>query len=285
MKTRKEIPAFLLCLFLSLLCSPAHAQVSEKEKKEKELEKRQLLEKKTYALLEETANGAPSLKLPENRSYILVTAADLLWDHDKDRARGLFRDALNALMLLTLSPKSEPNSKPTAKDKEHAQSQYLLVFSLRQNLLRRVARRDALLALDMLRSSRQPSFEATNDRFALPDDSELEQQIAAEAVANDPQRALQLARESLAKGLSFQLFELLYQLNQKDAELGTKFAGDIIDKLRTTSLATDLYGGRIAVSLLNFSRAPLFTAGKKSSPGAAGGSSSWPRNSAANLSS
>jgi hypothetical protein len=244
---------------LLLLISAAAAQVSEKEKREKELERKQQLERKTYVLVEEIANGALSLKLPENRSYILAATADLLWEHDEPRARNLFWDALNTLNLM-VTPATreagEKSAKPSTKERERAWSLYFLVFSLRQGMLRQVARRDPQLALDMLRSSRQPLLERASAGSPMPDDRELEQQIAAEVAARDPERALQLARESLAKGLSFQLFDLLNRLNQKDTNLGTKFAGDIIDKLRGRNLATDPYGGTLAVSLLTFSRTP-----------------------------
>jgi hypothetical protein len=259
MKTRTVISASLVCILLAFLCTPqAYAQVSEKEKKEQEQEKKLQLEKKTYALLEETANGAPGLKLTENRFFILTTAADLIWDRDQTRARGLFWDALNALSLMAPPAKSQtnpPGSKAVLKAEE--QGRYLQLFSLRQDLLRRVALRDPQLALDMLRHSRQPLPDVNSD-FNLPDDRELEQQIASEAAGNDPERALALARESLTKGLSFQLFELLYRLNQKDSKLGTKFAGNIIEKLRAANLSTDVYGARIAISLLNFSRQPMY---------------------------
>jgi hypothetical protein len=259
----KAIPsAPLLCLGLLLLTfPPVAAQVSEKEKKEREAERKQQLERKTYALVDEIANGALSLKLPENRSYVLAAAADLLWDHHEARARNLFWDALNTLALMIPPVRSDANdkdAKASTKEKQREQTLYYAVFTLRQDLLRRVSRHDPQLALDMLRSSRQPLLalqaEPNPGVFPLPDERHLEQQIAAEAVARDPQRALQLARESLAKGLSFELFELLYRLNDKDAELGTKFAGDIIEKLRGRNIATDPYAGRIATSLLNFSR-------------------------------
>lgn len=262
MNLKSAISMTLLGVSLFLLISPSvGAQVGEKEKREKEQEKKQQLERKAYVLADEIANGGLSLKLPENRLYVLAAAADLLWEHNEPRARNLFWDALNTLTLMVtpaVNSENEKGSKPSAKDKEQAQSQYFLVFALRQELLQRVARRDAQLALDMLRSSRQPPLEPTNSSFQVPGDGELEQQIAAEVTERDPQRALQLARESLAKGLSFQLFNPLHRLNQKDAELGTKFAGEIINKLRGRNLATDRHGGRIAVSLLNFSRPPAF---------------------------
>jgi hypothetical protein len=271
MKINARIPALLFVSFLLLVCS-AMAQVGEKEKQEKETERRQQLEHKTYGLVDEIASGALSLKLPENRSFVLAAAADLLWEHDEPRARNLFWDALNTLNLLSnlgskaaVKGESASSVKPSAKEREQVVSQYLAMFGMRQELLRRVARRDPSLALDMLRSSRQLPVDPSYASFRVPDDRELEQQIAAEAAARDPAKALQMARDSLGKGLSFQLLELLYRLNQNNEQAATVFAGDIIDKLRGRNIATDLYGGHIAVSMINFSR-PEAPGAKKPRP-------------------
>lgn len=244
----------------------AFAQVSDKENTEKEAERKQQIERKTYVLVDEIAGAAPGLKLPENRSFVLAAAADLLWEHDEPRARNLFWDALNTLNLMNSSSQVVKGAKPSAKEKEQNFNEYSAVFALRQQLLQRVARHDPQLALDMLRSSRQAPFEPVawmRDGFALPDDRSLEQQIATEVAARDPQKALQLARESLAKGFTYQLIMLLQRLNQKDAEIGTKFAGEIINKLRSRNIATDLPGSSIAVSLLTISRPPTGPATSK----------------------
>src|SRR5437660_11376166 len=50
------------------------------EDKEKELERRRELDRKTLGLLDEIAGGAWSLKLPENRSFVLAATADLFWE-------------------------------------------------------------------------------------------------------------------------------------------------------------------------------------------------------------
>lgn len=241
----------------------AMAQVSEREKQEKEAERKQQLERKTYSLVEEIAGGALGLKLPENRVFVLSSTAELLWDHDQPRARNLFWDALNTVNLMNTSLTGDSNTqtskgtKPTPKEKEQTLNQYFEVFRQRQELLQRVARRDPFLALDMLRSSRQAPidpFEWMRDGYSLPDDRLLEQQIAAEAASRNPEQALRLARDSLAKGFSFQLIDLLLRLNTKDAEMGTKFAGEVIDKLKVGNIATDLQGSTIAVSLVTLSR-------------------------------
>ena len=263
MRTKYALQAVVFCLLLPLTSVCVLAQVSEQEQKEKEAERKQQLERKTYSLVEEIAGGAPGLKLPENRVFILSSAADLLWDHNQPRARNLFWDALNTLNLMNTPLPGAANiqttksAKPTPKEKEQVLNQYFEVFRQRQDLLLRVARRDPLLALDMLRSSRQVAVdppESMRDGSPLWDDRLLEQEIATEAAARDPERALQLARDSLAKGFSFQLIDLLYRLNQKDAVVATKFAGEVIDKLKTRDIAPDLQGSTLAVSLVTLSR-------------------------------
>src|SRR4030095_3674086 len=141
-------------LLLLIVFFPVFGQLSGKEKKEKEAERKQQLERKAYVLLNEIAGAAPDLKLPENRSFILAAAADLLWEHDEPRARNLFWDSLNTFNLMGTSivPKSgsqiDKDTRRPTKEKEQTIKQYFAVFSLRQQLLQRVARRDPQLALD-----------------------------------------------------------------------------------------------------------------------------------------
>jgi hypothetical protein len=251
-----------LVLLLSPIC--VAAQVDEKAKAQKEEEQRQTLERHTWALLDEIISGAWSLKLSENRSFVQATAADLLWKHDEKRARTLFWDALSSLGLklntedATTKDVKEPKSKnPQTKTQvnEKAQKEYFDAYSARRNFLIRVARRDPQLALDMLRAT-QPPAPVTNPNFRLPDDSDLEQEIANQAAEHDPKKALQIARESLGKGLTFQLLALLNTLNQQNHDIATEFAGDIIDKCHTVDLSSDQNGFWIALYLLQASRTP-----------------------------
>jgi len=266
MRLNYSFPNFAV-LLLVILLSPTCviAQVDEKEKAQKELEQRQELERKTLALLDEIIAGAWGLKLPENRSFVQVSAADLLWRHDEKRARPLFWDALSSLGLRTDTSedatKKDPNDSKSKsaqtrnQSKEKEQKEYFEAFSVRRNFLNRVARRDPQLALDMLRATHQPPLDLKNPNFRLPDDSDLEQEIANQAAARDPKKALQIARESLAKGLTFQLLSLVHSLNQQNQELATEFAGDIIDKIHT-DISTDQDAFWIGVSLLALSRTP-----------------------------
>lgn len=167
----------MLLVSLLLFGAPSfEAQVSDKE--EQELARKQLLKRKTYVLVEEIANGSLSLKLPENRSYLLAASADLLWDHSEPRARNLFWDALNTLTLMNTPPGNTGNvgneasardAKPSLKERQRDQNLYYQIYALRDGVLRQVARHNPELALDMLRSSRQPPVESISPDFRLPD--------------------------------------------------------------------------------------------------------------------
>lgn len=284
MRHRSATLCFSLFLCIAVLTPTlVTAQISEKEKEQKELEKRQELERKTLGLLDEITSGVWSLRLAENRWFVQTTAADLLWTHDEKRARNLFWEALNSLGL-TPGFATDETKKDTAKNStsksapaknqnnDKALRQYYEAFNARRNFLNQVARRDPQLALDMLRATRQPTPPQINVDFRLPDESDLEQDIANEAAERDPKKALQIARESLAKGLSFELINLLSRLNQKNQEAGTEFAGDIINKLQTANLTKDLNAWWIANNLLLISRTPKGQTGDDPGP-----YSSWRR--------
>lgn len=258
----------LLLLFIGLSAAPnVSAQVDEKEKARKELERRQQLERNTLALLDEIVAGAWSLKLPENRSFVLATAADLWWTHDEKRARALFWEALNTLNLPTAAlddaaakdaPQSDSSKPATTKGpiKEQTQSlsRYYEVFAKRRDFLIRVAQRDSQLALDMLRTTRQPPPRQVDGAFRLQNENDLEQEIANAAAAHDPKRALQIARESLAKGISLQLLNLLFRLNQQDQSAASELARDIIAKLDTEDLGKSVELLVVATQLLSQTR-------------------------------
>ena len=239
--TLKQFCTLLILTFLTL--SPATAQtLPSQEAKEEEQKAQQELERKTLALLDKTIDDAQMLKLAENRALIEATAADLLWTRDEKRARSLFREAANSL--------GEALSKASAKNSRYDQSFWMTV-QLRQQILQMIARRDSQLALDLLHATRQTSSEGSTTNPRMPDQELLlEQSIAAQVAANDPKRALQMAQDSLAKGLTYGIIGLLQRLQQKDGEAATRLAGEIIKKLQTENFTRNREAAFVAVELL-----------------------------------
>ena len=268
MRLKSQVLRISLTVLVTVLTSTfVAAQVSDREKAEKEREQRRELEKKTLSLLDDVTSEAWGLKLPANRSFIQATAADLLWTRNETRARSLYWEALNSLGL---NVNVETNEKEPLKDAQAKAStaktqtadaarsqrqQYFETRAARGDLLRSVARHDAQLALDMLRATRTSPVQV-DPQHQSADETNLEQEIANEAAEHDPKKALQIAREVLAKGLTSELMQLVQRLNQQNREIATEFAGDIINKVQTANFATDLNARWIAGDLLLISRAP-----------------------------
>lgn len=248
---------FLCVVIVSFMVLPRglQAQTSETATNSEKEKEAQELEKKTLVLLNDLASASWGLKLPENRLLIMSGAADLLWPIDEKRARTVYWDALNALNLI-ISSVPTTGEKLSREDRMKIAQRYFSAFELRRKLLRQVAKRDAQLALDMLRASRQAPPRQMGTEFTFPDDTVLEQGIATELAARDPAQALQIARQSLAKGLTLEVLNLLQRLNEVDSEKGSQFAGELIAKLRTINLGSDLHAVFVAVHLLQESRIP-----------------------------
>ncbi|MBV9209573.1 MAG: hypothetical protein JOZ52_03030, partial [Acidobacteria bacterium] len=135
---------YTLALILLLSASAASQEIAPVEKSKEEEQKAQAeLEKKALALLDETLDGALLLKLPDNRSFIFATGADLLWTHDEKRARSYFQDALTAL--------AEAIRSTTTAEMSRDSSSWMLMGQ-RREILKSVARHDPQFALDLLRA-------------------------------------------------------------------------------------------------------------------------------------
>lgn len=252
-----RLQSLLSAGFISLLLvttSFAQDTPATRETKEEQEKAQQELERKTIKLLDSTLAEAQQLKLVENRVLFLSVAADLLWSRQEKRARVLFQDAVNSLAA----------ALPAGDTHTGRGDSFWSLVRLRSQTLQLIARRDPQLALDLLHSSRSDFLEGSDqDRQMRDQDLMLEQEIASEAVAADPKRALAMAEESLKKGLSFPLLNLLDRLQQKDSEAASQLAGDIVRKIQSENLATDQQAQFVAMELL---RRVLQTRGDANGP-------------------
>jgi hypothetical protein len=266
--SKQRFLSLLLFLALSVFVTlpNAGAQVDDREKAEQAAAKQKELEKNSLKLLDEVISGAWSLKLPANRSYVFSTAAELLWPHDEKRARGLFWEALNSMnlpasqatdMQNTKQPNDSANrARATAPTKEQQEqiNRYYATLEIRSDFLRKVARRDPQLALDMMRSTR-PAPPQIPGMARFDPDAALEQEITFAAAANDPKRAVQLARESMAKGLTGQILNLINSVAQKDQDAATQLTDELVAKLGAENLSTNSHAWYLAMQMLELSRA------------------------------
>ena len=241
---------------LLLLAAPAAAQSVDAQQEpaaqsaptEKEREKQQEVQQRALVLLDEVAADAQTLRLAENRIRIQTMAANLLWTRDENRARAAFKEAVNNLNQLASNVDAD---NPQSYNHVH------LASMLRQEMLQMVARRDARLALEMLRATRQPESQAASGHSPQTNERYMEQNLAAQVAASDPKLALQVAEESLSKGLSFELINVFARLQEKDSEAAAKLLTGIVGKVRSENLSINHEAANVAVNLLqSISRQP-----------------------------
>ena len=236
------LASLVLTLALTSLAAAQTPTATATESKEEREKAEKALESKALKLLGETLDGAQMLKLPENRALVQATAGDLFWTHDEKRARQLFQDAMASL--------AEASSSTDGKNLRRDNT-FWAVTQMRLQILQLIARRDAQMALDLLRASRPADAEVAGPGPGRRDEElMLEHSIAAQVASDDPARALKMAQESLNKGMTVGLINVLYRLQRKDAEAATRLASDIIRKLQTENLTTNYQAAFVAMNLL-----------------------------------
>ncbi|MGC2235274.1 MAG: hypothetical protein WA584_03885 [Pyrinomonadaceae bacterium] len=243
--------AFLLVWLLNVCAFAVSAQTSPTESLSEKDKAAQELEKEVLKLAQQAVTEANGLKLWQNRALIYALAGDVFWKTDQKKARSLFRDASNELVLGIQIPKDK--QKNYYEDYDWWQE-----TSPRKAVLLIVAAYDAELALEMLLETRPPDLQVSIDAYNTPQaltaqnktqvqiineqknkfkaqqEIQLEQQFAVKAAEQDPKKAAKLLRDSLAKGFSQSIADLLAKINEKDEKLGGELLVEILQKLGDT---------------------------------------------------
>lgn len=223
-------------------------------------------EEMVYALLDESIAKAQTLRLPENRIRLQTVAACLLWRRDESRARAVIKESMAALASVIAA---------TGKTDLRSAARVQAYTLLRLELVRMIAARDAKLALNFLRNTRQerPAPRRTNP--APPRDPEiaLELTLAAEIAPGDAKEAARIAEESLSAGAAAELLGVLGGMSDADGEAATALATDTIKRLQSEDPSPGGDAAAVAVGLLNMTRPRPEPAGARAAPDAnAGGS-------------
>lgn len=235
-------------LFFAAACLTARAQ-SDAPPKGAEDSATSRAEEQSYALLDEAIAKAQALKLPENRIRLQTAAACLLWPRDEARARSVIRESMNALASLIAG---------TEKADEHAAARAQAYTILRFELVRMIAARDAKLALNFLRNTRQehPAARRTPSGSLVDRELSLELTLAAEIAPADAKEAARIAEESLSGGVAAELLGVLRGISAADAETATALAADTIKRLQSESASPGGDAATVAIGLLNMTRTP-----------------------------
>jgi hypothetical protein len=269
----------VLFVFMAMFCifsgvsaaqtSPADSKTSPTESKSEKEKVQKELEKRVLEIIDQAVSDAATLKLAQNRAIVYAIAGDLYWKYDEKRARELFRNSGGEILVA--------NSEAD-KDKKDSDDPYSGVFefsNIRNDILPMIAKHDADLALEMLVQTRpaklveamtkaaQPNakqdsgFMSFNpDQFRVRQEIALEQQFAVLAAEQNPDKAIKLIKDSLSKGISWNVLSLLQKLNQKDAKKAGGLADDVVQKIVDTDLTKKNEDLGAAIRFLQYATNP-----------------------------
>jgi hypothetical protein len=251
---------FVLFLALGLFCLSAwavtaqeQAQAPAQQPSADELEK-QKTERETnaYRLLDQVIDEAQSLRLVENRVRIQINAADMLWDKNQGRARGLFSMAGEGVAELWRSQANANNNRrqimPDGNSFTFQGPQGPPNFrnvQLRTELVLSAARHDAALAYQLLAATKppanvqQPTADGRGPRIQQLSDDNLEQTLLGRVAALDPKLAAQNAEQMLAKGqFPSTMSEVINQLYKQDPDAADKLADKTVKQIQAANILT-----------------------------------------------
>src|SRR5262245_44511706 len=260
MISRIAVILFLAASFTAIVSAQSQPKQLTKEEEQKKQEE---LRKKIKETLDAALSDVASLKNLENKTFFQVRIACLLWNYDEKGARSLLDDAQG----LTSSMINDPKISVHRSDMERETWERRV--RLRDELISMIAERDPQAALEFLRQTKfvipQDSIKSDRSGDVLRSETRIEQKLALQVAKSDPKRALEIAEESLKKGISPELNELVRVIFEKDKEAGKKLAGAILSKLKSTDHTERGPGVFVALRLLEeeyASRRPGSTVGE-----------------------
>lgn len=205
----------------------------------------EVVKAKGIALLVEMDGLIAQLKSPLTRIKAQLQAAQLIWSTDEKRASKYFADATNGFKeyLASLDPGSEKYPQ-----------QFQAITEMRFQIIQILTERDPDAALSFIYSSKPPPNPMENRRSDSTQEGLLELSIANRIASTDPNRALQIARQSLKSHYSVNLISTVGLLRQKNPELAAQFAGDIASKLINDKLLSKPEAASVLINLLRFSQ-------------------------------
>ncbi len=230
-------------VFLSVLLLPILSFAQDLKSDDAAKEK----QRKLAAVVEQALADTQNLRLPENRALFYAQIGNLMWPTDQEHATGLFQNAAVEMVNAQNYAESKRTSNPN--------NELLTGGQTRQQILNIIATRNAELALDLLIKTRpatiQRAFASENkentkignysggNNYIAQNERSMEQNFYRMAADQNPERAIKLLKESLAKGLSNDTYYQLVRLAQKDQAAATEIASQLIDKLLHAGFMTD----------------------------------------------
>ena len=205
----------------------------------------EVVKAKGVALLVEMEGLIAQIKSPLTRIKAQLQSAQLIWSTDEKRASKYFADATTGFKEYLASLDAGSEKYP---------QQFQALNEMRFQIINILTERDPDAALNFIYSSKLPANPYENSRFNSSQESLLELSIANQIARTDPDRALQIARQSLKTNYSVNLISTVGLLRQKNPEMASQFASEIASKLINDKILSNPEAASVVINLLRFSQ-------------------------------
>ena len=220
----------LLVVLIAPITSPGQVQLADRSKSPASSPGKvdPVTEKKALDLLESVSDQIMSLRSSTNRMRAQCLAADLLWARNEKRARALFKGAI-AILVNRIAELDYGD--------QEAYQEIMAINQARHDLVLRIAAHDPEFAFTTLRQTRIQAGVNSHHNWYQQTEATLELNVANRIAAKDPARALELARETLTRGVTPHVVSFLSQLHQKDPKSAESLYQDIVTRVKDDDLA------------------------------------------------
>ena len=208
------------------------------------------LKARGLALLSQVADSLNQLHVLPTRVKAQMQTAELLWPTNEKLATKLAAEAVEDVTQFLNNPDASELS-----GRDYYQT-YRVALELRQEVIQVLGPHDPEMALQFLHATRRPSAPDLQGSSEY-EERALELTLANQVIAKDPKVAVRIAQDSLKKGYSQTVLEVIVRLRGSAPEQSAQLAKDLASKLMNEKLLEKPEAANLALTLLRAAHAPV----------------------------
>ena len=203
-----------------------------------------MLKARGLALLAEVADSLAQLRVVQTRVRAQLQTAQLLWSTNEKLATKLVADAMEGVREFLAGAETS--------DQDYYQT-YSMAMQLRGEVVQALGPHDPEMALAFLRSTRTlANPEGASSQW--DQELQLEMSLASQIMSRDPKTAVRMAHESLKRGYSPNVIEIIGRLRSTEPEMASQLAKELASKLMGEKLLKTQAASEVALGLLRVAR-------------------------------
>lgn len=285
--TFSQLFSSILILFILCLSGPGQ-QPSDAKPTTATDEAQEKLDQDAVAFMRHTLQDIGSMRTIENRISFTSELAGLMWYHDEREARAMFSGVVNEFKTLLAQYDSQMNALemtgvalsrrggglfgPEPTDHSRLNRKARIAAGVRQQIAMSLAEHVPELALNFFYDSLSiVSNEGLRTQLSSGD-SNFEYTLISRVAEKSVDRAVELADDSLKKGLKHNHIALLRTIYDKDQDKGIAYGGKVLSAFKNThsnnlndyiaSSLLDLGIEKLDASKSDPSKKPLYSDGE-----------------------